>query len=184
MDFSRRHALKLTTFQLLVAYAPSAFAQRGGLLTHVEYHGKVFQTARPYRDFDAYRNSNAAQFTEAELSKIQATIVGQSFGPTFRTPNDLDERFEALRFPGYGSFYANQLGARLDASLELMYVELPRSNTHRYLAVERTASGSFQVVADFVAAAIPELVRVRRAADGQLEFMAHDLKVVLRRRVP
>ena len=136
---------------------------------------------RPFRDLDDYRDSIDSQFAAGVLRRIQEAVANQSFGSVFSTQQELDDRFYELRFPGYGSFYANQLGARLDPSLELMYVELPRSTMHRYFAVERLQSGAFRVVADFTVPANPELVRVRWAGDRQLEFMTQDRKVVHRR---
>jgi hypothetical protein len=76
---------------------------------------------------------------------------------------------ERVQFPGYGSFYANQLGAKLDPSLELVYIEIPGGKLNRYVAVERLKNGTLRVVADFVAAASPEITRVHRR-NGALSF--------------
>jgi hypothetical protein len=100
------------------------------------------------------------------------------FGPYFPDQVTLDDAFDSIRFPGLGSFLANQLGAKLDPVLEFMYVELPQQGSNRYLAVERLANGSFKVLADFVGPAVPEPVRVRRASNGRLEFLSKDGAVV------
>jgi hypothetical protein len=182
MNHTRRHTARFAACLFLTGpQFRSSCAQGTVPLKQVEYHGKVFLTARPYRNMDAYRDSVESQFSSDVLQNIQDAVSQQSFGPKFSNQEDLDDQFEGLRFPGYGSFYANQLGAKLDPSLEFMYVELPRSSTNRYFAVERQRSGEFRVLADFTAPATPEIVRVRRAGNGQLDFMSQDLRVVHRR---
>jgi hypothetical protein len=79
-------------------------------------------------------------------------------------------------------FYANQLGARIDAMLELAYVEIPLRNRNRYFVLEKAPAGGFQVIADFVSSSIPEITRVRRAKGEILEFAGSNWKKIVPKR--
>ena len=144
----------------------------------VEYHGQRFDLSKAYDDFHDYKDDQA-NLTPAQIQHAESLMRSAKFGPRFKTSGDLDAALAALEFPGYGLFYANQLGALIDPKLELVYVEVPARNLNRYIALEREADGSFLVVADFVAAAYPEIVRVSRGASGSLEFRQQNGKVVV-----
>lgn len=137
--------------------------------TFVQYQGQRFDLCKAYEDFHDYKD-DPANLTTTQVQRAESLMRSARFGPRFKTSDDLDAALAALEFPGFGLFYANQLGAHIDPKLEFAYVEIPRRNRNRYLALERQADGSFLVVADFVAAADPEITRVKRKADGSLEF--------------
>jgi hypothetical protein len=156
-------------------------APASNAVTSIEYRGKMIPTAKAYEDLDSFKQDSPAHLSEAAFVQIEQAMVTAAFGPTFRNQAALDNALDQLRFPGYGSFYANQLGAKLDASLEFLYVEVPQRSKNRYFALQRNADGKFAVVADFVGPATPEIVRVRRASDGALEFLSADGTLITRR---
>jgi len=123
-------------------------------------------------------NNDASRLTAAQVRRIEAAMRAARIGPAFASTQELSARLEQLRFPCTGSFYANQLGARIDATLEIAYVEIPNRDLNRYIVAERQPDGSLRVVDDFVAAADPEIARVRRNAEGRLEFRHLNGKVV------
>ena len=144
----------------------------------VEYQGQRFDLSKAYDDFHDYKDDQT-NLTPAQVQRAESLMRSVRFGPRFKTSGDLDAALAALEFPGYGLFYANQLGAHVDPKLELVYVEVPARKLNRYIALERQADGSLLVVADFVAAADPEIARVSRGANGSLEFHQQNGKVVV-----
>lgn len=147
-------------------------------LKFVEYQGVRFDLSKAYHDLRDYKDDQG-NLTPAQVQRAESLLRSAKLGPRFRTRSELDAALAALEFPGYGLFYANQLGARTDPKLELAYVEVPLRNLNRYIALELQANGSLLVVADFVAAAEPEIVRVKRGASGSLEFHQQNGKVVV-----
>lgn len=104
------------------------------------------------------------------VEKLEAVIRSLQFGPTFLGFQQLDSQFWNLRFPGYGTFHANQIRAKLDPKLDIMYVEIPEAGLNRYFVVELQQDGSLSVVDDFVADSAPEVTRVHRSTDGGLLY--------------
>jgi len=147
-------------------------------LKFVEYRGQRFDLSKAYDDFHDYKDDQG-NLTPAQVQRAESLMRSAKFGPRFKTGSELSAALAALEFPGYGLFYANQLGAHVDPKLELVYVEMPDRNLNRYIALERQADGSLLVVADFVAAAEPEIVRVKRGASGSLEFHQQNGNVVV-----
>jgi hypothetical protein len=138
-------------------------------LTHVEYRGERIALRHGYRDFKDYKN-DANNLSEETVPRIESLVRTAPFGPVFPNATAVDRALDELRFPGYGSFYANQLGAKLDPTLELVYVEIPSRKLNRYLALEQQSDGRLVVVADFVTGSSPEIVRVHRVG-GYLQFL-------------
>ena len=164
---------------LLLAVGPLAQAHaKKTQAMFVEYQGQRFDLSKEYDDFHDYKD-DPANLTHAQVQRAESLMRAARFGPRFETRSDLDAALATLEFPGYGLFYANQLGAHADPKLELVYVELPARQLNRYIALELQPDGSLVVVADFVAAADPEIVRVTRGANGSLEFRQQDGKVVV-----
>ncbi|MES2127795.1 MAG: hypothetical protein V4463_11035 [Pseudomonadota bacterium] len=172
--------LHSTASQIVLFYgavgAVPAFAK---CIEVVEYLGQTFPLTRPYANFVEYKNA-PANLPEESLERAETLMRAARFGPDFASEQDLSAALDALRFPGYGSFYANQLGARLDARLELLYVEIPGRNLNRYFAVERRPDGRMHVVDDFVARADPEIARVR-VDQGHYLYQTSKGKTILRR---
>jgi hypothetical protein len=165
-------ALMLTVVSVAQAHAAEAQA------TFVEYQGQRFDLSKAYQDFHDYKNDQA-NLTPVQAQHVESLMRSAKFGPRFKTSEELDVALSTLEFPGYALFYANQLGAHIDPKLELAYVEVPGRSLNRYVAVERQADGSLLVVADFVAAAEPEITRVKRGADGALEFHQRNGNVIV-----
>ena len=118
-------------------------------LSFVEYQGQRVEVARTYRDFDEYKE-DPRNLTAAQAQRIEALVRKADFGPAFKDAAELDRTLAKLQFPGYGLFYANQLGARIDPTLELVYVEVPARSMNRYIVLEREPRGSLLVVEDFL----------------------------------
>lgn len=163
----RLYALLALTLFLGSSWTGMAFAQSNAP-SYVEYQGQRIQLNRTYVDFDEYA-ADVKNLNLKQASQVEAIMRKVQFGPSFASTKVLDEALLKLQFPGYGMFYANQLGARIDATLELAYVEIPLRNRNRYFVLEKAAKGGFRVIADFVANSIPEITRVRRTK-GELEF--------------
>jgi hypothetical protein len=155
--------------QCLAAHGAQGFAV-------VEYLGNRIPLSRPYVDFDEYKN-DPKNLPEQSIRRIESIMRSTPFGPGFPNTHALSRELERIQFPGYGTFYANQLGAKLDPSLELVYVEIPGGKLNRYFAVERSNEGALRVVADFVARASPEISRVHRK-NGRLSFESSPGKVI------
>jgi hypothetical protein len=153
---------------------PSPFAA-------VLYEGVRIPLTRTYADIDEFKDDGPTHLSEAALVAIERGMLKARFGPVFRTQAELDASLNRITFPGYGMFYANQLGSKSDSTLELAFVEVPQRSKNRYFAVERENSGTYKVVADFVAPDNPELVRVRKGQGGVLEFLSNSGVVVQRR---
>ena len=172
-----RHALLAVALVIAVGLwpRPSAAAPE---LPFVEYQGQRFVLSKAYADFHDYKDDQH-NLTPAQVKRAESLMRLVKFGPRFKTSGELDAALAGLQFPGYGLFYANQLGAHIDPKLELVYVEVPARKLNRYIALERQADGEFLVVSDFVAAAEPEIVRVKRSAKGALEFHQQDGKVIV-----
>ena len=155
------------TIAMLSAATPSG-AGDGVPFTHVDYMGERVSLARSYSDPREYKD-DPHNLADQQLSQVERLIRNAPFGPTFSSVQALSDALDRLRFPGYGSFYANQLGSRTDAHLEVVYVEVPRRGLNRYITLESVNGVSLRVVDDFVAPDQPEIVRVHRK-DGALSY--------------
>lgn len=149
---------------LLLLPSPPSLAD-----SFVEYQGQQIQLKRTYADFHEYKD-DPQNLGPGQADKVAALMRKAPFGPVFANAGALNLALQQLTFPGYGMFYANQLGARRDPMLELAYVEMPMQEKNRYVVLEKVASGGFRVVADFVAQATPEITRVRRGRTGELLY--------------
>lgn len=161
-------ALSVLTLFLGSSWTGVAFAQ-SNILSYVEYQGQRIQLNHAYVDFDAYKE-DVRNLSLKQAAQVEALMRQVRFGPSFVSAEALDDALFKLQFPGYGMFYANQLGAHIDPMLELAYVEIPLRDRNRYFVLEKAGTGGFRVIADFVASSIPEITRVHRAKGDKLEF--------------
>lgn len=171
MKMLRLSYLRAMPVLLLLLGSPwtgAAFAQASAL-SYVEYQGQRIQLSRAYVDFDEYKE-DVKNISRKQALQVEAIMRKVRFGPSFASGQALDDALFKLQFPGYGMFYANQLGAHIDPMLELVYVEIPLMDRNRYFVLEKAGTGGFRVVADFVASSIPEITRVHRAKGDKLEF--------------
>ena len=151
-----------------LAAAVSSCAADNAPLSHVGYMGEQILLAQSYTVVRKYKGD--LENLDAEvISQVERLVRSASFKPTFLNAPALSTELDRLRFPRYGSFYANQLGAQIDPELELVYVEIPRRALNRYVVLERLGDDSLRVVSDFVAPDHPEIVRVHRRA-GMLVY--------------
>ncbi|WP_374582841.1 hypothetical protein [Pseudoduganella sp.] len=171
MKLDLRHFLVATAIlmQSLVANGAERFAV-------VDYLGNRIPLSRPYADFDEYKD-DPKNLPAQSIRRVESIMRSTPFGRDFPNTEALSRELERIQFPGYGTFYANQLGAKLDPSLELVYVEIPGGKLNRYFAVELTSGGVLHVIADFVAPASPEITRVHRR-NGVLSFESSQGKVI------
>jgi hypothetical protein len=164
-------------FFQMVLVTPASFAQ-SRKFSSIEYQGSRIQLDKAYADFDEYKDDRTNLGTK-QADQADLLLRTAKFGPLFANSQVLGSALAEIQFPGYGLFYANQLGARTAVNLELAYVEIPMKNRNRYFVLERTHSSCFKVLMDFVANASPEITRVGRAASGELEFRTSDGRVVM-----
>ena len=162
--------LVLAAACVVAAFVLSA-ARAADAPSFVEYQGVHVELARTYADFDAYA-ADPDNLSPARARQVESLMREARVGPRFESDEALTQALFKLRFPGYGFFEANQLGAHLDPKLELVSLEIPKRGLNRYIALEKQPDGSLVVVDDFVAAAQPEITRVSRKADGKLEYRA------------
>lgn len=154
-------------------------SRRGKAVEVLQYQGQRFDLAKSYADFRDYKD-DPENLTPAQIRRAELLMRSVKFGPRFKSLDEVDAALARLEFPGYGRFYANQLGAHIDPKLELVYVEVPARGLNRYMALERQADESLLVVDDFVAAAEePGIARVTRGAGGRLEYRQPNGKVVV-----
>ena len=146
-----------------LAAAVSSCAAVDARLSHVEYMGEQIPLAKSYTDGRKYKD-DPENLDAGVIPQVERLVRSASFGPAFLNAPALSAGLDRLRFPGYGSFYANQLGAQIDPEVELVYVEIPRRALNRYVVLERLGDDSLRVVSDFVAPDHPEIVRVHRRA--------------------
>jgi hypothetical protein len=142
----------------------------------VEYFGNKIKLRRMYFDVTSYA-LDSENISMDEAYRLESIMKSVPFGPVFKSKQELLNSFVEIRFPGYGSFYANQLNSNPDQNLELMTVDIPRAEKYRYFVVEEKANGSFSVVADFTAEA-HGVVKVR-AQGNSFEFLSRSDEVVL-----
>ena len=141
----------LPLFLCWLVVAVTSCAAYDERLSHVRYMGEQIPLAKSYAD-------------PREIPRVERLVRSAPFGPAFPNAGALSTGLDRLSFPGYGSFYANQLGAHIDPELELVYVEIPKRGLNRYVVLQRQSDDSLRVVSDFVAADHPEIVRVHRRA--------------------
>jgi hypothetical protein len=119
---------------------------------------------------------DAENIPMAEAYRLKKIMEQVPFGPNFVSKDLLRESFVNIRFPGYSSFYANQLHSHPEQKLELMSVVIPRAEEYRYFVVEENPDGGYTVVADFTAEA-SGVVRVRER-DGSFQFLSRSDEVM------
>jgi len=146
----------------------------------IQYLGVAIPLPRAYRDIDDFKD-DPNNLDEKASTQVAAVLAAAPFGPRFASANAMDDALFALTFPDYGMFFANQIGAKTNSTLEFAYVEIPKRSQNRYFAAERLPTGEFVVIADFVSASVPELTAVRRASNGSLEFGNGSNAAVLKR---
>jgi hypothetical protein len=112
----------------------------------------------------------------AEVARLEDVMRSVPFGPVFNSKKELHISFAEIRFPGYGSFYANQLHGHPEKKLELMSIVIPRTGKDRYFVVEAQPDGRFSVVADFTAEALGA-VSVREQG-GAFELLSRSNEVL------
>lgn len=169
--------LHITLFLVASAVLMQCPAARGAeQFGAVEYLGNRIPLTRQYANFDEYKD-DPKKLSVQSIRRIESIMRSTPFGPSFPNTETLSRELERIQFPGYGTFYANQLGAKLDPFLELVYIEIPGGKLNRYFAVEQTNEGTLRIVADFVASASPEITRVHRK-NGALSFESSLGKVI------
>ena len=141
----------------------------------VIYFGHKIKLRKIYFSEVAY-SLDTENIPMAEVCRLEKIMEQVPFGPSFASKNALRESFVSIRFPGYGSFYANQLHSHPEQKLELMSVVIPRAEKYRYFVVEENPDDSYTVVADFTAEA-SGVVRVREQ-NGFLEFLSRSDEVI------
>ncbi len=137
---------------------------------YVEYQGQRVSVAKQYANFHDYKD-DPENLTNSQAKHASDLVRKAMFGPRFKDSNALLAALEGLQFPGYGFFFANQVGAKLDPKLEISFVELPKAGENRYLITEVQPDGSCLVVADFVASTEPEITRVKRGPGADLQYL-------------
>ena len=160
----------------LAIVAPSLVANAAERFASVDYLGHRIPLAREYADYDDFKD-DPEKLSAQSIRLIEPIMRSAPFRQSFPNTAALSRELERIRFPSYGTFYANQLGAKLDLSLEMAYVEIPGWKLNRYFAVERNHDGTLRVIADFVASASPEITRVHRK-NGALSFETSRGKVI------
>lgn len=161
--------LKMLHHLIVAAILAQACVANGAeRFSTVDYMGNRISLSRAYVDFDEYKD-DPKNLPRQSIRRAESIMRSVPFGPNFANTAALSQELDRIQFPGYGSFYANQLGGRLDPSLELVYIEIPGGKLNRYFALERAENGTLRVVADFVASALPEIARVHRR-NGALSF--------------
>ena len=132
----------------------------------VRYQGERFTLARSYSDFREYKD-DPNNLSDGARRRADLLMRKTSFGPHFKDSDEVVRALDALMFPGYGWFYANQ-SARPGVTLELVFVGFPSRKSNRYFVLEKGSDGSFSVIEDFVASQFPEITGVHRGTDRAL----------------
>jgi hypothetical protein len=134
----------------------------------VGYQGERFELARSYNDFHEYKD-DPNNLSDSARRRADLLMRKAPFGPHFKDSDEVVRALDALMFPGYGWFYANQ-SARLGVTLELVFVDFPSRKSNRYFVLEKSSDGSFSVIEDFVASQVPEITGVHRGTDNSLVY--------------
>lgn len=145
------------------------------LFRTIDYFGHKIKLRRVYFDITSYA-LDSQNIPMDEAYRLENIMKCVPFGPVFNSKQELLESFVEISFPGYGSFYANQLRSNPDQNLELMTVDIPRTEMYRYFVVEKKAAGSFLVVADFTTEA--HGVNKVRGRGECFEFLSRSDEVV------
>jgi hypothetical protein len=164
-----KRLLVLTVTVMSLVSVPGITTADSGTSSFVEYQGKMVPVAKTYTNFQDYKNDQN-NLTAAQAKHASSLVRKAAFGPRFKDSEALLVALEKLQFPGYGYFFANQVGAKIDPKLEISFVELPKARANRYLVTEVQSDGSYLVVADFIAPSDPEITRVRRGSRGELQY--------------
>lgn len=145
----------------------------------IDYFGCNIRLRKTYWGLKSYV-LDSENIPMAEAFRLESFMKGVPFGPIFITKKALIIAFVGIKFPGYGSFYANQMHANPEQKLELMSAVIPRTGKNRYFVAEMQLNGSFLVVADFIAQALG-IVKVIAQGDS-LAFLSRNNEVMLVRR--
>jgi len=96
----------------------------------VEYQGQRFELSKAYDDFHDYKDDQG-NLTPAQVQRAESLMRSAKLGPRFKSGDELDAALANLEFPGYGLFYANQLGAHIDPKPSADIVNTRRSNIEK-----------------------------------------------------
>lgn len=134
----------------------------------IEYFGQKIKLRKIYFSFTAYA-LDKENISITEANRLENIMENVPFGPKFSSKNEVHVAFAELRFPGYDSFYANQMHGDPRQNLEFMTISIPRVNKYRYLLIQKTDGDNYSVISDFIAPIWPV---VRVAVNGEnLEFL-------------
>ena len=146
--------------------------------TYVEYQGHKLLTSKHYENFDEYKDDpNNLPFES--LRAADSLVRKAPFGPKFSSSDALVKDLFSIQFPGYGAFFANQVGNGHDPTLEIAYLEIPGGRFNRYFVLRKGQNDAYEVIEDFVAPQEPELARVRQSKNGALEYSRVNGEVVV-----
>lgn len=170
--------MKLISAVLMVVATTLAGCTPMKTPSHVEYQGHQLLTSKHYEDFDEYKDD--PNNLPAESLRAAVTLVRKApFGPKFSSSDALVKGLFSIQFPGYGAFFANQVGSGHDPELEIVYVEIPGGRFNRYFVLRKGQNDAYEVIEDFVAPQEPEVARVRRTKNGALEYSRVNGEVVV-----
>lgn len=140
----------------------------------INYFGHRVKLRRTYFSEIAY-TLDPNNISMEEACRLEKIIKSLPFGPVFNSKDEIIHSLVGIRFPGYGSFYANQLNSEPEQRLELMSVVIPRTGKYRYFVIE-AQSNVFSVVADFIAEA-RGVTKVRKQG-CTFEFLSRSNEVI------
>ena len=172
-----RHSILALVAITTVAVGEPAIKIASESFNSVQYQGERFELRHSYSNFHDYKD-DPNNLSESERRRADLLVRRASFGPHFKDSESVDRALDALSFPGFSWFYANQ-SARPGVMLEFVSVEFPGGRLNRYFALEKSADGSFSVLKDFVAARDPEITRVHRANDGTLVYTGANEAIIV-----
>lgn len=135
----------------------------------IEYFGYKIKLRKIYFSFFSYA-VDTENISIAEANRLENIMRNVPFGPEFSSKNEVLAALAELRFPGYESFYANQMHGDSRQNLEFMTITIPRVNKYRYFVIQNTDGDNYSVISDFIA---PSLPIVQVALNGEnLEFLS------------
>lgn len=178
MNVWSQNILKIATKTLLffTLVAPTLAAP----IHSIYYQNSTITLAKSYQSFEEYQDD--PHHLPKKSIKQAATLIKQAkFGPNFVSTTMVGKALSQLQFPGYGSFYANQLGAKIDSELELVYLEIPGGTHNRYIALSKQANGTLRVIDDFLGPQLPEITRVHRNRSGALQYSKTNGQIIATR---
>jgi hypothetical protein len=170
--------MKLLAAVLVAAAATLAGCTPMKSPSYVEYQGHKLLASKYYEDFDDYKEDQNNLPGES-LRMADALVRKAPFGPKFSSSDVLLKELFQIQFPGYGMFFANQVGSGFDPQLEIAYVEIPGGRFNRHFVLGKDPGGAYEVIDDFVAPQVPEIARVRKTKNGALEYSRVNGEVVV-----